>query len=69
MLWLTKGRGNKNLTLGIFALNSLDIMWNHRFKQTHDKIYTIGYYSCFYYSLKEEIGAKGVCFEICQNMK
>ena len=36
---------------------------NQHFKDLYDKIYTIGYYSGFYSSLRDEIWANGGYFE------
>ena len=42
---------------------------NHHFKDLYDKFYTIGYYSGFYSSLRDEIWANGDYFEFLSKDK
>ena len=44
-------------------------LYDNPFKDLYDKIYTIGYYSGFYTSQKDNIWANGDHYEICQKMK
>ena len=60
-----KGEQKKPLQK-FFVFNLFYIIHKDQFKYLYDTIYTIGYYSCFYSSLRDQICANGGHFEFCQ---
>ena len=57
-----KGEQKKPLQK-FFVFNLFYIIHKDQFKYLYDTIYTIGYYSCFYSSLRDQICANGGHFE------
>ena len=53
----------------LFVFNLFYIIHEDQFKDLYDKIYTIGYYSGFYSSLRDKIWVNGDHFGLLSNHK